>query len=70
MGHVISINNPNAESYNDASTRADLYFAEAVRFIVAAGEAVRQIEDGEERIKAQTRFLKVANAAMEELVKS
>lgn len=68
MGH--SINNPAAESLNDAATRADLYFAEAARFISAAGEAVRQIEDEAERIRSQTRFLRLANRAMEELVES
>lgn len=70
MGQIISINHPGSERYDDPATRADAYFSEALRMIVAAGEAVQQIEGEAERVTMQTRFLRIANAAMEGLAES
>jgi len=56
-----------AETYDDPATRADLYFAEAERYTRAAREALDQITDEAERVKAQTGFLRIANVALGEV---
>ena len=60
MGTVIPIN-----GMDDPVNRAETYFAEALRNVKAAREAIEQVEDPAEQARLRTGYLSIANEAIE-----
>lgn len=66
MGRVVAISKP--DPMNDPATRAETYFAECLRYLSAAGEAIGQVEDVSEQSRLRSGYLTVANEAIEGMV--
>lgn len=60
MGTVIPIN-----GMDDPVNRAETYFAEALRNVKAAREAIGQVDDPAEKSRLRSGYLAVANEAIE-----
>lgn len=60
MGTVIPIN-----GMDDPVNRAETYFAEALRNVKAAREAISQVDDPAEKSRLRSGYLAVANEAIE-----
>lgn len=68
MGEVFALSKP--DPMDDPSARAETYFAEALRMVTAAGEAIGQVKDESEQARLRSGYLAIANEAIEGMVDS
>lgn len=66
MGSVHVLSKP--DPMDDPAARAETYFAETLRYLSAAGEAIEQVKDESEQARLRSGYLTVANEAIEGMV--
>lgn len=64
-GRVIPITGNSRHALDDPVNRAEFSFAEALRNVKAAREAIGQVDDPAEKARLRTGYLTIANEAIE-----